>query len=514
MSESRVVKTQRNVVMSILQKVVFILITFISRIIFVRILDESYLGINGLFSNILSILSVADLGMGTAMMYSLYKPIAEHDIKKISSLISFFKKIYLGIATAILIIGLALVPFLKYIVNLDQPIPFLEGYYVLALLNIVISYLFVYRTTLVAADQKNYILNKYIIVFQVISCTVQILVLILCKNYFIYLLVAVIISFISNMYQNRIALRLYPYLKGSAERLEKGERYKIAHDIKALFLYRVSGIIQGNTDNILISIFVGTVFVGYYSNYSMIVTQIAGIIGLVFNSVKASVGNLIASNESSNAQKLFFFNVLEMINFWIIGLCSVCFIVLFQDFITICFGEKYVLNMIVVIAIVLNFYTSNIRQSIWTFRETTGIFQETKYITAVTAVINLVLSLLFGYLWGMTGILMATVLARMLYAWWKEPVILYGKVFKMSSKSYMVTYIKRFFLGVGTCVISYGLSRCIIIDNSYIKFSIQVVICCIVPNLIFGIVFAKTKEFHYIKGRLVQPILKKILMKK
>ena len=320
----------------------------------------------------------------------------------------------------VLLSGLAFLPFLHLVVNLKEPVPFLEGYYVLALLNVVVSYLFVYRTTLICADQKMYILNKYIMVFKVITFVVQSIVLILCKDYFIYLAAAVVISFISNVFQNMVSLKMYPFLKNSVVRLEKEEKNRIFRDVKAMFLYRISGTVQSNTDNILISVFVGTASVGFYSNYAMVVNR-----------------------ATQNEEKYYFFRVSEMGNFWIVGFCSICFMVLFQDFVHIFFGAKYVVDWIVVIAIVLNFYISNIRQSVWMFREATGLFQETKYITVVTAVLNIIFSLLFGYFWGMAGILMATVLASMLYAWWKEPVVLYRVFFKRSAISYIVNYIKN-----------------------------------------------------------------------
>ena len=186
MEESRIVKTQKNAVTAIAQNILNIVLSFLSRMIFVRVLSADYLGINGLFSNILSVLSLADLGMQTAMMYSLYKPIADNDKAKIKNLVAFFRKIYFGIAFVVFVAGIAIIPFLGFIINLDSEIPYLTAYYILALLNIVISYLFIYRTTLVAADQKSYILNKYVMIFKMISFAAQIAVLMIFKNYFLY----------------------------------------------------------------------------------------------------------------------------------------------------------------------------------------------------------------------------------------------------------------------------------------------------------------------------------------
>lgn len=511
MSESRMKKAKRNIMTSLMQNILNLLLTFVSRIIFVRILDASYLGINGLFANVLNILSMADLGIGTAMMYSLYKPIADEDKIKIGALIAFFKKLYLIIAMSILVMGLAVLPFLNYIIRLEAPVPYLEWYYIIALLNVVVSYLFVYRTTLLAADQKSYILNRYIMIFKVITFVVQIVVLVLFNNYFLYLISALGINFISNFCQNQITLKNYPFLREKPCRLEDTEKRRIGRDVKATFLYRLCGTVQNNTDSILISVMVGTVFVGYYSNYLMIISAVISIITLIFTSLKASIGNIIASNDKGQEEKLFLFNVLEMVNFWMIGFCSVCFICLFSDFITIFFGVEYVLHISVVVMATLNFYTNNIRQTIWVFRETTGLFYETRYVTAVTAVLNLGLSLLLGLLFGMEGIIAATVIARMLYAWWKEPLVLFGRFFERSAKTYYRIYIKRVCLCIVVCFVTYSLCNLFFVENIYLHFITNILVCCIVPNAIFLICFYKTPEFHYVGEQIIDPVIGRFL---
>lgn len=503
-------KAKKNIMTSLLQNILNLLLTFVSRIIFVRILDVSYLGINGLFANVLNILSMADLGIGTAMMYSLYKPIADADNNRIGALIAFFKKLYLIIAAGIFVMGMALLPFLDCIIKLETPVPYLEWYYVIALLNVVVSYLFVYRTTLLAADQKSYILNQYIMIFKVITFVVQITVLVFFKNYFLYLISALVINFISNFCQNLITLKSYPFLKEKPGRLDDMEKRRIGRDVKATFIYRISGIIQNNTDSILISVMVGTVFVGYYSNYQIIINAVVSIVSIIFTSLKAGLGNLIASDDRGRKEKLFLFNTLEMVNFWVIGFCSICFICLFSDFIRIFFGPKYVLRVSVVIMAVLNFYTNNIRQTMWAFRETTGLFHETRYITVVTAVLNLVLSLPMGHFFGMEGILAATVIARMLYGWWKEPLILFGRYFKENARAYYITYTKRVCLCIAACLVTYKVCNLFFAGNIYLHFITSIIVCCIIPNAIFLICFRRTAEFRYVWERIIYPVIGRV----
>ena len=241
----------------------------------------------------------------------------------------------------------------------------------------------------------------------------------------------------------------------------------------------------------------------------MVVTALVSILSLIFNAVKASIGNIIASDDTSLEQKEFYFWVLEILDFWMVAFSSICCICLFSDFVNIFFGKTYVLSMGIVVAIVLNFYTSNIRQTIWTFRETTGLFHETRFITTVTAVLNIFLSLVAGYYYGMFGILIATVLARMLYAWWKEPMILFNKYFKKSAKKYYLTYISRFILFLLTGMMTYILCGVFKIGNSYISFIWKIIVCCIIPNVIFFIYFRRTNEFRYIMNKLIGNIIRK-----
>ena len=313
MSGSRIKKSSVNAATAVLQNLLTIFLTFVSRMIFVQILDADYLGINGLFSNVLNVLALADLGMGTAMMYSLYKPIAQNDQMAICALIAFFKKVYLCIAFAVLLIGMALIPALPLVINLDTPVENLELYYFLALANVVSSYLFVYRTILATADQKGYVLSKYVILFKILLFAAQTIVLLVFRNYLLYLVAELIMNFLCNLVQNAAVVRMYPYLKNTAPKLEASQKMKIGKDVKSLFIYKVCGTIQGNTDNILISVISGTVKVGYYSNYLIIINAITSLITVAFTSVKASVGNLIACEKSSKGGEEQVYWILEFV---------------------------------------------------------------------------------------------------------------------------------------------------------------------------------------------------------
>ena len=504
MAQSRIKNTSKNLIYAIILQVVTLSFVFIVRVIFVKQLGASYLGISGLFSNILSVLSLADLGMTTVLMYSLYKPLAENNQVKISQYINYFKKVYTVIAIVVAILGVALIPFLKYVVNLPEEMPNIYLYYILILANSVISYLFVYKTTLVSADQKMYIITKYNTIFQFILFFLQISILLFTSNFALYLTSNIVCTLLSNIFKVKKTEQIYPFLKKyKSEKLPKEDRKNLFTNLYSLFFYKLGAVMQNNIDNILISIFAGTITVGYYSNYSTIILYVTSFLTLIFTSLKASVGNYIVTNNKKEQLKMY--NILEMYNFWIVAFCSICFIVLIPDFIQIFFGEEYILGYSLLIIVVLNFYTSNIRQTLWIYRETTGMFTKTKHITIVTSLVNFVFSIILGYFYGLLGVLGATLIANMIYSWWKEPILTYKEYYNTSSKPYFITYIKRIILAIILCFITYASCNLLPTNTSiYINFIFKMCLCLIIPNLIILLIYRKSDAFSYLKTTLLK----------
>ena len=294
---NRTKKSVTNIVFSLFSNAIIFILNYVTRLIFVRFLDASYLGINGLFTDVLSLLSLADLGMVSAMMYSLYKPLSDNDEDKITQIINFFKKIYNIIAIVVAVVGIALIPFLKFIVNLENNLDSLYIYYLLFLFETVTSYLFVYRTTLLSADQKNYIVVKWNIVIQIFKFVIRILVLVFFKDYVLYILCGVIVNFIGNLCQNALVFKYYPYLKKPVSRIKNEDKREIYNNVKSTFIYKFCSVIQMNTTTILVSMFVGTIVVGYYSNYMLMINGVVSVLNTLFSSIKSSMGNYIAEGK-------------------------------------------------------------------------------------------------------------------------------------------------------------------------------------------------------------------------
>lgn len=497
MSE-RVRKSINNMTFGIIEQVVTILLTFITRTIFIRILDASLLGVNGLFSNILSILSIAELGFGTAIVYGMYKPIAEKDTKKIAALMTYYKKVYSILAIVVLIVGIAIIPFLKYLINVENQIDHLVLYYIIFLSDSVCSYLLANKVAIIQANQNFYIIKRYSTCFVILKNILQILALVIFKNFILYLLIQVGITFLTNLYGAILAKKMYPYAFEKTE-LEKEEKNKLIENVKSMAIYRLGGAVMNHTDNILISVLTGTIKVGLYSNYNMIISSINRFINIIYTSITASVGDLNASKE--NEKKLDVFNNIDFFTNWLYGFCSVALFILLNNFISIWIGEKYMFDLLTVFAIVLNFYILGILNPILTYRDTTGLFKQTKYIFLITAVINLILSIILGKIWGIFGILIASAIARILTNFWYEPYILFKNYFKKSSKKYFYNRFVNIILVVLNCFIMLFIFK--ILDtfniNNIILFVIKVLITGIIPNIVFLLFYNRKKEFKYFK---------------
>lgn len=452
MSSSRTKKSVINMGFNFMNQILMLILSFISRTVFIHILGVEYLGINGLFSDVLSLLSLADLGFNTAMVYSFYKPLAEKDYDKMAALTLFYRKVYNTIAFSVCTVGLALVPFIRQIVNLEKDVPNLEIYYLLSLVGIVVSYLCVYKTSVVTADQNNYIITRITIIINLVRTTIQILSLLLFRNYILYLIIGVICNVSNNLIASHTATKKYPFIKQKDLQLSKTEKKDIFNNIKSVFLYKVSSVLLNATDNILISTIVGTIVVGYYSNYSMITNKITTFYGLIFSSLTASVGNLIVKEKKEKRYEVFLCE--QSVSFMISAIVIPSFAVLIDDLIIVWLGEGYVLDIGTVIAISLNMYLACVLQPLWSYREATGLYTKTKYVMLLCALTNVILSIILGLFMGITGIILASAISRIVTYVWYEPKVLFKEYFGMSPKSYFIDIIKNtVFIGVITTII-------------------------------------------------------------
>lgn len=498
-TESRTKSASMNAMSAIMNKIALLLIAFVSRKIFIKYIGIDYLGINGLFSNVLTLLSMADLGVGIAMNVSLYKPIAEKDFIKISALLNYFKEVYRIIAVAITIIGCGLMPFLKYIVNMDNNIPHLYLYYVIFVLKNTASYLFIYKSSILRADQKSYVINRLEIVIDFTRMIIQIIGVLAFKNYLLYIIVDVIAVIIHNIVISAVVDREYSFIDETA-RLNKKEKKSIFEDISSIFQYKIAWSLLNGTDNILMSIIVGTVYVGLYSNYYMVTSALELLVALIFNSLTASVGNMVATESAERRYTTF--KSMQMVSYWICGNITIGVLFLIQDFISIIFGNEFQLDKLTVIAIVLNLFFSTCMRPVWTFREGTGMYKQIRYVMLVTAVVNLILSIVLGKLIGLSGIIFATSISKFVTYFWYEPKILFNKVFEKSVKKYFKSYLDNSVVTF-VCIIICFFAINKLVGHTIFQWLIKAFICISIINAIYLIRYYKTDEFKEIKNKIV-----------
>lgn len=483
----------------------------VCRMVFTRTLTADYLGINGLFTNILTMLSLAELGIGSAIIYALYKPLAENDEDKVASLVKFYGSCYKVIGIVVGVIGIILMPFLNVLIT-DQPAIKESLYliYALYLFNTASTYFFSYRSSLIAAAQQNYIVTGVNYLITIIQSIIQMIWLIATHEYIGYLIIASIGTMTYNVLISHIAKRKFPYIvKENIKPLDHEEKKGLIRNVRALVIWKLSGLLVNSTDNIIITYFSGLATVGLSSNYTLISGTLNSLLNQFFSGITASVGNLNA--KESVDKKVEMFNAINLANFWLFGWASIGIFVVSTDIVNVMFGVEYILPISIPFVIALNFYMVGIQNAVWTFGNTLGLFRQGRYLQIVTAAINLFCSIWLGKKWGLFGILIATAIARLFTGTWYDAFKLYKYGFERS----VLPYYRKRLLYLGILIIAGGI--CYLL-SSLVSFSIwgnvaiKFIICCIVPNLIFLIIFYQSKEFQYYKslfGRIKLKLLKK-----
>lgn len=504
----RINNSLKNIYTGLFGQVITLLVTFVTRTIFIKILGVEYLGISGLFSNILTIFSLAELGVGQAIIFSLYKAIADDDKQKICGLMNLYEKIYKCIGIFILIIGIGLTPFLGKIIGQDVNIQNINLIYILFVMNSAASYFYIYRSSFIIANQKNYIITKINYMFLIITNMLQIVLLFITRNYIIYLLTQITLTIIQNMYISYKCVKLYPFLKESNKyKLYQEEKKDIFKNIRSLMIYKIGTISLNSTDNLIISYFVGIITVGLYSNYNLIIISISGVLSTIFSSLTASIGNLVAKENID--KKEFIFNVVYFASFWMYGVCSICLFILLTPFIKIWIGEQFILNNYTVFVIVLNFYIGGILFAPYVYRQTLGLFIYGKWRPIISAFLNIVISILLAQKLGLVGVLLGTLITRVSTNGWFDPYIVYSKGFKMSVKGYFKKYIQYLLVIILCGFISYYICSLVSVSG-IIGLITKGIVCFAVSNILLLIIYFNTDEFNYIFNIFKQIISEKI----
>lgn len=508
--DGRIRKSTYNLLSGFAFRILGIITAFLVRTVFIHCLNTDYLGINGLYSNILSMLSLTELGFGTAMIYSMYKPLAEKNQQKISQLLELYKIVYRVVGTVILVLGIILVPFLDCFVKDAPDIQGLTIYYVLFLLNSVVSYwFFSYRNSILQADQKAYVLTGYQSVFNIVKTVLQIILLLIFKSYIVYLVTQIGCTIAQNIAVAVRVQRDYPdALAKPATPLPNVERKKIFRDVRALMLQKISFVTLNSTDNIIISSFVGVTLVGLLSNYMILIDAITGVLSQVTAAISASLGNYFAEKDKHSGYDIF--KRIEFLNFWLYGFSMIALMVLMDPFVTLWLGADYTLGTWVAISLAIRFFVEGYMNTMSVFRSTLGLFAYGQALPLVVTAVNIVLSIALSYVWGIAGVLIATPISRLVIQVWYNPLLIHKKGFHRSVLPFYARYALRVALLVVVAIITMKCVGMIMTTGvTVVSFACAVLAVAMIPNLIFLAAFFKTEEFTYFVIVLRARVLKR-----
>lgn len=504
--KSRTSNSILNGISGIVLSVFTTLMAFVVRSVFIATLDEVYLGVNGLFSNIFTILALAELGIGNAIIFQLYKPIAENDIPRLRSLIHFYKRCYNAIALSVLALGLLLLPFLRFLVKTDTPIEGLYIIYILYLLDTVSSYMLVYKASLMTAFQRDRIVTLNTLMTNIFTAVLQIIVLICLHNFYAYLIVKIACTLSFKYILSKKVDKDYPYItKEEYMELDKESRSLIFKDVRSIFAYKVGAAVLNGSDNIIISSIIGTVSVGIYSNYSMVISAVKTIMVRFLHGFTASIGNLNAQEQKEKKIEVYF--QMNYMAFALFAFSSSCLLTLMNDFISIWIGNKFLMDNSVLIVLIISFYISGMQIISITYRETMGIFRAGQFRPLITAVLNIALSIIGAFKYGVFGVFLATIISE-LSTYWFDAYLICKKGLSISAKKYYCKFVYYIIACTIICVIAYYFSS-FLQTGSIFMFIVKTALVTLSTMLLLLLFSIPCKEFRDLLKKVKTILLNK-----
>ena len=502
----------RNSVWGLIYNVMNLFMPFAIRTIILYVFNEEYLGLNSLFSSIIAVLSLAELGFGSAVVYSMYKPIAENDTPRICAILRLYKRIYLIIGIIVLASGLAVTPFLPFLIHGTYPHEInIYLIFIIFLVNSSISYFFFsYRESVLQATQRNDIVNKTLLIVRFLMYVSQIAIIFLLKNYYLYLIALPIATFIGNAINYLIAKKTFPdYFPDGT--LESNDIRNIKKQVGGLMISKIAAISRNSMDNIAISVFVGLTAVAIYSNYFYIMNAVHGFLSVLMISIRAGIGNSIA--KESKEKNYRDFKKFTFLYSWISGICACCFLCCYQHFMLIWVDKsELVFPFQTMVLFVIYFYLLTMMDVRNVYIDATGVWWQNKTRPIVEALSNIALNFLFAYFWGVDGILWATIITVVFVNLAFGSRVLFKEYFTMfKCKEYLLPQIFYFLVTFISCILVNKICE-FLPSYGFLWMLLKLVICLTFPNLIFLLSYLITPEYAYI--REVSNTLTNILFRK
>ncbi len=497
MSDSRTKNTTRNIVAGLAYRLSAIILPFINRTAVLWILGPEFTGLSGLFSSILQVLNIAELGFNSAIVYSLYEPMAKNDKKKIIELVSLIKRIYNVVGTVILIGGLIITPFITKVINGSYPDSInIYILFLMYLINSVLSYyLFAYKECLLIADQRQDIANNIRTIVNVVKNVIQFIVLLLTRNFYVYLCVAIVSTVITNIAIQYVSKMRYKFYYDIKEKLVLPKSIKT--QVKGLLIDRLSDTCRNSFDSLIITSLLGLTATAIYTNYYYIYSSVYAIMLVICNSLSASVGNsIVVETEEKNYDNLQLFTFLFS---GIAGVCTACLACLYQPFMKLWAGENLMLNNRDMILFVIYFYIINMTNIRNQYISGTGIWWKLKMPCIVEAVANLFFNIILGRLFGISGVIIATILTIFFFNFlWRTCILFKNYFVSYKYTSYLIKYLYYIVVTAIATGFSFGICESIKIDGLF-GFLLKAVVCLILSSIIICLLFSRCKEFYQAK---------------
>lgn len=489
-----------NIIWGFIEKMITLICPFIIRTIMIYKLGNEYLGLNGLFTSILQVLSLAELGFGDAIVFSMYKPIIENDNKMLSALLNLYKKVYRIIGMVILCVGLLILPFITKFVKGGYPSEVnIYVLYCIYLFNTVISYfLFAYKESLLKAHQRNDVNSRILSGCNIVMYVLQIIVLLLFSNYYLYIVIMPVTTIVLNCVRSLFVKKMYPQIVCEGH-IEKDAVIGLSKRIIGLTLNKLAQVCRNSFDSIIISSFLGLVILARYQNYYYIISALTVMVSIITTAVVAGIGNSIAAetvekNYSDYKEFLFIYN-------WIACFCTVCMLCLYQPFIELWVGKSNVLPLSTVILCCIYFYTMKLGDIAAVYRQAAGIWWEDKFRPIVESVVNLAVNIVLVKYIGVDGVLVSTIISIVCINIPWATYVLFKVYFKMSIKEVFFKYIRYFIETTVLCAVVYGIcSR--INGNLLVVLVVRTIICIGLVNAGLYIISYTKPEFVSAKNRV------------
>lgn len=497
MGDSRTANTKRNLYWGMAAKAVGLLLPFLTRSVMIYTLGMRYVGLDSLFKSLLEVLSFAELGFGGALVFSMYKPMAEHDVKRVNALLAFYRKCYRVIGTVILVLGLCMTPFLDIFVNGDVPPEVnLKALFLIQLMNTVTGYfMFAYRSSIFQAQQRVDISQKVTLTLNAAANLARICILLASANYYVYIIVGPVVTIIQNLTVAYLAKKKYPeyYCKGE---ISGDERKEIQNKVYGLMFQKIGNIVLFSVDTVVISSFLGLETLGIYNGYYYVITALVGFIGVIQSAMIPSLGNSVVME--SKEKNYYDFRKFHFLIIWLLTWWSACLLCLFQPFMTLWQGQENLLPFGMVVLFCFYFYLHHAGDIVYMYREATGIWWQGRYCALLAASVNLTLNLILVQVMGLPGVVLSTVIALVTVNIPYGAKVLFQYYFESSKRYYM--YLRRmavyFIAAVIISGITYGICQLVSTGDFWKDVIIAGCVCAVLPNVLFVIIYWKLNDFQ------------------